>query len=111
MAFDELRNNELFLKLCDQGKGEIEAAKIVASFDTQPDDVQDAIYYLLATNLELLAHIHIDDALRAELLEKYPNVEPQCFDIPLGDGFKWVIIHALGMLRNHLFDELQRGGH
>ena len=111
MAFDELRDNELFLQLCDQGKGEIEAAKIVAAFHTTPEDVQDAITYLLASNLELIAHVHIDESLRAELLEKYPNVEPKCFDVPLGDGFKWVIIHSLGLLRNALFDELQQGGH
>ena len=110
MPFDDLHDHALYLALVEQGQGEIEAAKIVAQFNAMPEDVQDAITYLLARNLELMAHIHVDEALAAELREKYPNVEPKCFDIALGDGFKYVIIHALSLYRNQLFDDLQRGG-
>lgn len=108
--FTDLKDNELYLQLIDQGVGEAKAAELTASFEADPDDIQDAIRYLMASNLELVAHIHMTEELAANIRAQFPNVNPECFDVALGDGFKWVIIHTLSLYRDKIAEELRQGG-
>lgn len=109
MAFSDLIDIELYLKCLSSGQTAVQAATMIAGLDVDPDDLQQAIDYLSANNLELIAHVHMDDELREMILQKSPNSDPKCFDVPLGDGFKWIVVAALLLYKDELLDELAKG--
>jgi len=113
MAFDELKEKEPLIRSMSSGVGLDRARQLMATFDVMPQDVIEAIEYLSADNIELVAHIHVDDALLADVKANYPNLDTEgwaCQDVRLGDGFKWVIIHCLGLFRDLLDAELLKRG-